>query len=174
MTHDWQAVWQANTKWLRTVLIARLRDAMVADELLQEVALVAWRKREQLTDPGKVAPWLYRIAIRQVQMFWRRQSSVRPIQHPETLTTETPDQRHHDPLSWLTSCEVHQQVRDAMSRLSNQDREILMLKHTEGWTYQQVADRLGVSVDKIIYRSSRARQRLRSQLADLEHEWAQS
>lgn len=168
---DWQAVWQPHSKWLRTVLIARLRDEFVADEVLQEVALVAWRKRHQLSNPEKIEPWLYRIAIRQIHMLWRKQARLRTTSSIDSLTFETVDRQQRDPLAWLTSHEVHQQVRDAMAHLSNQDREILMLKHTEGWTYQQIAHRLGISIDKIIYRNTRACQRLRSLLQVVGHEW---
>ena len=168
---NWQTVWQVHSKWLRTVLIARLRDESIAEELLQEVAVIAWRKREQLADPDKIGPWLYRIAIRQIQMLWRKQANSKRFSSLENLSQDTPDRQQTDPLNWLTSDEAHRLVRDALDRMSSQDREILMLKHTEEWTYQQIADRLGVSVDKIIYRNSRACQRLRIQLQAVGHEW---
>ena len=170
-SRHWQAVWQQHSGWLRTVLVARLRDELVADEILQEVAVIAWRKREQLTDQEKMSPWLYRIAIRQVQMFWRKQATNATRWQTLNSNQHTPDQKQTDPLQWITSAEVHQQVRDAMRQLSSQDREILMLKHTEEWTYQQISSHLGVSMDKIVYRLGRARLRLRTKLASLENEW---
>lgn len=168
---NWQTAWQTHAKWLRTVLVARLRDESIADELLQEVAVIAWRKREQLVDSDKVGPWLYRIAIRQIQMLWRKQANSKRFASLDKLPLETADRHQSDPLNWLTSDEAHRLVREALDRMSCQDREILMLKHTEGWTYQQIADRLGISVDKIIYRNSRACQRLRNQLQAVENEW---
>ena len=39
---------------------------------MQDVAVTAWEKRSQLQDASKMAPWLYRITIRHVQMFWRK------------------------------------------------------------------------------------------------------
>ena len=169
---EWQAVWQQHSKWLRTVLLARLRDGLIVDELLQDVAVVAWRKRDQLDDDSKIAPWLYRIAIRQIQMFWRKQSSI--AGRWQSLTdnlSNAADERQSDPLDWITSREAHQQVRDAMDGLSSQDREILMLKHTEDWTYQQISQHLGISMDKIVYRLNRARTRLRNKLSVLESDW---
>jgi RNA polymerase sigma-70 factor (ECF subfamily) len=173
-SQEWQAVWQQHSKWLRTVLLARLRDGLIVDELLQDVAVIAWRKREQLTDDSKIAPWLYRIAIRQIQMFWRKRSTV--AGRSQSLTdsqNNATDERQADPLDWITSREAHQQVRDAMGELSSQDREILMLKHTEDWTYQQISQHLGISMDKIVYRLNRARTRLRNKLSVLESDWGQ-
>ena len=170
-SQHWQAVWQQHSGWLRTVLVARLRDGSVADELLQEVAVIAWRKRDQLSEQEKMAPWLYRIAIRQVQMFWRKQASNAARWQPLNSRQHDADEKQTDPLHWVTSLEVHQQVRDALEQLSSQDREILMLKHIEGWTYQKIASHLGISFDKVVYRLGRARSRLRGQLATLEYEW---
>ena len=138
--HRWQTVWQQHAKWLRTVLIARLRSESVADDVLQEVAVIAWQKRSQLLDPAKIEPWLYRIAIRQIQTLWRKRATAKRTSAVDPLSCETSDHKQVDPLEWLTVKEAHQRVRTAMDQMSNQDREILMLKHTQGWTYQQIAD----------------------------------
>lgn len=163
-TESWQSLWQQHTRWLRTVLVARLRDQLAADEVLQEVAVIAWQKHDQLADPSKAAPWLYRIAIRQSQMFWRSQQRHSRI---KVGLDESPvDPKQHNPLDWILQAESHNMVREAMSELGTRDREILMLKHSEDWTYQQIADHIGISRDKVIYRLERARKRLRTQLTN--------
>lgn len=58
-----------------------------------------------------------------------------------------------DPLHWLLGNERQATVRaSALQTLPEIDRQILWLKHTENWTYEQLADRLGVSVRTIEYR----------------------
>ena len=55
--------------WLRTVLLARLRDVDVVDEVMQEVAIAVIHqqsKSEPIEHPG---PWLYRVALKQVLMY---------------------------------------------------------------------------------------------------------
>ena len=165
-SESWQALWQQHTRWLRTVLVARLRDQLAADEVLQEVAVIAWQKHDQLADPNKAAPWLYRIAIRQTQMFWRSQKRDSRIRVGIDEATDTSDHRQNNPLEWILSQEAHDLVRKAMAELTPRDREILMLKHSEDWTYQQIADHIGISRDKVIYRLERARKRLRAQLGN--------
>ena len=161
LTESWQNLWQQHTRWLRTVLVARLRDQLAADEVLQEIAVIAWQKHDQLEDQSKAAPWLYRIAIRQAQMFWRSQQRHARV----TIgVDESPADPKQNPLQWILTRETNDLVRQAMSELKSRDREILMLKHTEDWTYQQIADHIGISRDKVIYRLERARQRLRTRL----------
>ena len=55
-----------------------------------------------------------------------------------------------------------------MGRLARRDKEILLLKYTEAWSYRQLADYLGISTSAIEARLHRARQRLRDELAVLE------
>jgi RNA polymerase sigma-70 factor (ECF subfamily) len=148
--------------------MARLRNSIDADEVLQDVAFVAWRKRDQLQDESRIEPWLYRIAIRQVLMFWRkRKRGARDVAINADMELP-PDDRLPNPAVWVTRQEAHDMVRQSVKRLSPQDREILLLKHVEGWTYQQISERLRLTQDKVIYRVSRARGRLRKQLAALD------
>ena len=170
---DWQSVWHEHAGWLRTVLRARVRDDLTADELLQEVNVTAWRNQEQLCDCDRIAPWLYRIAIRQVLMFWRSRNrdEARVTRLPEAERECVADRSQVDPLVWITAREAHQQVRDAMETLPPKDREMLMLKHAEQWTYAEIAAHLGMTNDKVIYRLQRARARLKGQLLTIDSNW---
>jgi RNA polymerase sigma-70 factor (ECF subfamily) len=59
-------------------------------------------------------------------------------------------------------------VRDALERLPPRDADILLLKYTEHWSYQQLSDHLGISHSAVETRLHRARARLRGELALLE------
>ncbi|MEK6237281.1 MAG: sigma-70 family RNA polymerase sigma factor, partial [Planctomycetales bacterium] len=59
-------------------------------------------------------------------------------------------------------------VRKALEGLARRDREILLLKYTEDWSYRRLAEQLGISVSAVEARLHRARKRLREQLAALE------
>ncbi len=159
----WESVWAKHVGWLRTVLMARLRNSLDADEVLQDVAVLAWRKRNQLDDQSRIEPWLYRIAIRQVLMFWRKQKRTSANVGLEEADHQE-DSREPDPSDWVFRKEAQELVREAMHKLSSRDREILLLKHVEAWTYQQISERLDISYDKVVYRVSRARTQLRKHL----------
>ncbi len=169
-THRWKSIWQQNKDWLRTVLRARMRDSQAAEDLLQEVAMIAWKKFETIKDESRAAPWLYRIAIRQVCEHWR--CEARQQKAKQRFGSDNADKDSQlDPLDWLTRVEIQQTVRNAMNEIGPQDREILMLKHAEGWSYRQISQRIGISHDKVVYRLERARKRLRQRLSALEQQW---
>lgn len=166
-TSCWQQVWRQHSGWLRTVIAARM-DGVWVDEVLQNVAIIAWERQSQLSSSEKLAPWLYRIAVQQVGLFFRETNRRRRMTVAiDVAETDSVDATQTDPLELLTQQEVHAQVRLAMQQLPAEQREVLMLKHTEGWTYQQLADRLGLKRDQVIYRVGQAKQNLRNQLDSL-------
>ncbi len=68
------------------------------------------------------------------------------------------------PLDWLLDRERFAALREALNDLSELDREVLLLKYTEGWTYKDLAKHLGVSTHAIEHRLIKSKQRLRRQL----------
>ncbi len=163
-TIDWSRVWDDHGRWLKAILISRVRDRELADELFQEMALVVSRNPQSWPDLDKVAPWLYRVAIRQFQLYRRKQArdQLQPVSLDQAnLVSTEMIQSDEQPLDWMLAMEARQQLRESLEQVSAQEREILMLKHGMQWSYREIADRLGISQDKVIYRIARAREKLR-------------
>ena len=59
-------------------------------------------------------------------------------------------------------------VETALATLSPQDREILTLKHLDGLTYKDLAQRLGIPTGTVMSRLYDARRRLRQKLEQCE------
>lgn len=164
---DWPSVLARHERWLRTVICARLGEPQAIDEVLQEVSLAAIRQQAPLSNPEKVAPWLYRLAVRQSLLYRRKQGRRRKLvgRYAERLQPRESGRREGDPLGWLLAEERRAQVRAAMSRLTRRDAEILMLKYNHDWSYQALAEHLGISHSAVEARLHRARQRLREELS---------
>ena len=167
---DWQKILTEHDRWLRTIVYARVGEPQAVDDVMQEVALAAVRQSSPIEDASKVAPWLYRLAVRQSLLYRRKMGRVRNLTkryadrfHP----TET-DVREYSPYEWLTSLERESIVHVAMKKLRPSDAEILMLKYANGWNYHQIAERLGVSHSAVEARLHRARGRLRKHLLSLQ------
>ncbi len=156
---NWSALLVEHERWLRTVIYARLGSGEGVDEVLQEVALAAVRQRAPIADPTKVAPWLYRLAVIQSLLYRRTHGRRRKLidRYVQRWPIVEHDSGVCDPLSWLLADERRQQVREAVKRLSTRDAEILLLKYTEDWNYNQLATRLGISHSAVETRLHRAR-----------------
>ena len=152
------------------MLHARVGESQAVDEVMQEVALAAVRQSAPIADPAKVAPWLYRLAVRQA-LLYRRSAGRRRKLVANFARATAPlecDGRNPEPLAWLLADERQRLVRQALERMPRGDREILLLKYSEDWSYHQVAAHLGVSHSAAEARLHRARRRLRAMLTAIE------
>jgi len=167
---DWPAVLARHDRWLRTVIRARLGEPQAVDEGMQEVSLAAVRQNSPLSDPEKVAPWLYRLAVTQVLLYRRKMGRQRNLidRYAERTRPTEENNREPDPLTWLLAQERREQVRAAMARLPRRDAEMLLLKYTESWSYRDIAKHVGISESAVEARLHRARGRLRSELSAME------
>ena len=171
---DWPTVLQQHKPWLQKVLRSRVGDSHEIEDLFQEIALAVFRQSKEQrrsdgsvkpatvpSNPEKVAPWLYRLAVRQAVNFHRRanrKSQAKPVAELDPYS-HTPQ-----PLDWMLRKEQQTNLQRALGELRPQEREILALKYTENWTYRQIAERLGVPERTVEYRLLHARKALRKNL----------
>ncbi len=161
---------ELHRSWLRTVISARVEDAATADDLLQETMMAALRNCEQLQEQAKLAPWLYRIAVRQVLLHRRTQGRQRKLVNGYAAAldqiTRLPASSNGqaNPQEWLLRQESQAQVRAALRALPRRDREVLLLKYEQDWNYQQISEHLGLTREAVKFRLLRARKRLRAWL----------
>jgi RNA polymerase sigma-70 factor, ECF subfamily len=167
---DWQAALAMHDRWLRTVVFARVGEPQAVEEVMQEVSLAAVRQSAPLEDAGKIAPWLYRLAVTQSLLYRRKQGRRRKLtdEYARRARPSEGDSREPDPLQWLLAEERRTSVRAALDRLPKRDAEILLLKYSEDWSYRDLAEHLGISQVAVQARLHRARDRLRHQLTTLQ------
>ncbi len=178
---DWRAQLQEHDRWLRTVVSARLRSGFgdasglgnmdgSVDDVMQEVALAAVRQQAPIDDPAKAAPWLYGLAVRQALLYRRQRGRQKKLLERVVARRTAEDGSSHepDPLRWLLDEERREAVRRALHELPARDAEVLLLKYTENWKYQEIAAHLGMSVSAVEARLFRARRKLRSVLSKRE------
>lgn len=174
---DWTAALEQHRPWLHKVLRCRIGDRHEVEDLFQEIALAVFRQSSPTTrrngtpktisvpqDPDKVAPWLYRLAVRQAVNFHRRANRKSQAKPSAELDPFSPSPQ---PLDWMLVQEQQANLDTALVQLRPPDREVLTLKYTENWTYDQMASHLGVPVRTIEYRLLSARKRLRQNLTQL-------
>lgn len=160
---DWQKVLTENQAWLRRVLFSRLGELCAVDECMQEVGLAAVRQAAPIRDKSKVGPWLYQLAVRQALLYRRKMGRKRNLiqRYADRKQPMESDEGSFDPANWLMAKEKVAMVQKALLELKESDREILLLKYSEEWSYQQISDHLQVTHSAVEARLHRARQRLR-------------
>jgi RNA polymerase sigma-70 factor (ECF subfamily) len=136
------------------------RDRALAEDLVQEAFLRAWRAWDELRDPRVVKSWLFTIVRNErIRMFSRSGPRCAPIDEEVLDTIAAPEV--FDGLD----------VRDALAALPESLREPLLLQVLGGFNCAEIAWLVGTTEGAVMTRLTRARQALRRSLGpvQLEH-----
>jgi RNA polymerase sigma-70 factor (ECF subfamily) len=143
-----------------TVAVSRLGDRHLAEEVVQDTFVKAWRAAARFEPDRELSPWLYEIARRSAEDVARRERR-RPATTALPLTLATRDGATLD-----TTWEAWQ-VRLALGDLPAEERELVRLTHYVGLTQSQIAGELGLPLGTVKSRLHRAHHRLAERLAHL-------
>jgi RNA polymerase sigma-70 factor, ECF subfamily len=134
----------------------------VAQEVVAETFLVAWRRLDDV--PDDAVPWLFGVARRVLAN--QRRSARRNVALERRLAEAVPAASDSgDPGERLGEAEF---LRAALARLSDRDREALMLVAWHGLTGARAARAAGCTRAAFAVRLHRARARLAAELSALE------
>jgi RNA polymerase sigma factor (sigma-70 family) len=147
--------------------LARLGDGDSAEDLTQEVFLRVFLHLDQLREPALFRPWLVRLA-RNLSTDWiRSRIRFREVLQSAGLDTANPYSSGAilaDPRETLFSAEDQTIIRTAMSSLSVEEREVVLLHYLEDLTHDEIAQGLGVHRSTVSRLLSRGLTRMRKVL----------
>jgi RNA polymerase sigma-70 factor (ECF subfamily) len=149
-------------RWVRGVVFAVLGDRQRVDDVSQQVWTAVWERAGELRDVQRWRPWLYRLARNAAIDAGREATRQRQLADRLTADAVVPDARV--PSDDIARRERLVAVRQAIEALPPRYREVLTLRHLEGWSYRQIADVLEVPIDTVETRLVRARRKLRESL----------
>ena len=154
---SFERLWTALSGELRGYLRALSRDAVVADDLLQETFLQLHRVRHTYLPQRPVRPWAYAIA-RNVFLMHRRSTSRRS-RHESVADDELPEIATPASADALGDREA---VRSALARLPASRREPVVMHHILGLSFKEVGAVLGCSAGAAKVRAFRGLEELRA------------
>jgi RNA polymerase sigma-70 factor, ECF subfamily len=147
-------------RWLR----GRVRDRAEADDLIQDTFLQIHRARHTYDPRYPVTPWAFAIA-RHVWLMHRRTLGRRP---------RATDRIENADLRVRAEAEAYADradVRDALAGMPQGTRRAVVWHHVFGFSFREIAARLGIREAAAKLRSSRGIGELRDRLrADNDHE----
>jgi RNA polymerase sigma-70 factor, ECF subfamily len=139
-----------------------LGQADDAEDVVQSAWIKAFRNVRKCRDPERFGAWVFRISANACKDAVKAQ------------------RRGHVPLDSVAELEStdgyadaairldqRRRLADALARLSPDQREAFLLKHLEGWSYEDMADQLGVRVSALKMRVHRAREELQRTLLEV-------
>ncbi len=127
----------------------------LAQEAAQNALAILARKAARVSATPSLAPWLHRTVSYEAATLLRRER-----RHEARMKTYIPPDDSPDP--WARAAPI---LDAALNDLPEQDRRVLLMKYVDGWTFEQMSERLGGQSATWRKRGSRAVEQLRRAFA---------
>ncbi|MFK8029289.1 MAG: sigma-70 family RNA polymerase sigma factor [Gammaproteobacteria bacterium] len=134
------------------------RDRQLAEDVVQDTLLRAWKSLDQLREDKLAKHWLFTIVRREHARFYERKRL-------ETVDIDTPglNDDNLETRGWNHDVEA---VRDAMAELPIEYREPLVLQVSLGYSVKEIAGLMDIGDGAVLTRLFRARKKLKTILED--------
>ena len=142
----------------------RTGDFHIAEDITQETFLQVYQKLETLKDLTQFSRWLYAI-VNNLCIAWYRKNSIHTESFEETDDTDIESDAYSRYVSaeHLKTADIVQRdlVQKLLTKLKENDRQVVTLHYFNEMTYSEIGSYLGVSESTIKSRLHRARKRLK-------------
>jgi RNA polymerase sigma-70 factor (ECF subfamily) len=156
-----------------SMIVNMIRNDADAWDLAQDVFVKAWRALSGFESRAGFYTWLYRIT-HNTTYDWLRKKKVRgDVEFDDGVALDaeagsvTAPRESATPDTRLEHRELGDRIEQAIAALSDDHRQVILLKEVEGLSYQEMADVIGCSIGTIMSRLFYARKSLQHMLKDL-------
>ena len=163
----WEALVRQEQGRVCSIALGYVGDQDEAFDVAQEIFVRVWKRLSSCTDLERFGPWLMSIARNACLDHLRRRKARPPRQ--DVPAAEMHDLRAGGPTpedDWLRTTR-QRLVHRALGRLSDLNREIILLKDIQGLALEEIAGMLELPLGTVKSRSSRARTELAQAIVDL-------
>jgi len=139
-------------RMVSAVSYSRTRDQALSEDVAQETFIAAWRQLDQLREPGRLRSWLCGIA-RNLARKARRRTDREVPGELELVARDNP---------FDDACEAQAErvVGEALARVPDTYRDVLVLYYREQLSVREVSSSLGITEAAALQRLARGRQYL--------------
>jgi RNA polymerase sigma-70 factor (ECF subfamily) len=152
-----------------------MRNEGDAVDLSQEAWVKAWQRLRQFQGESSFATWMTRIVINLCLDQIRRQKRTRAESIEELEEESGGVERQmpvveNNPTEGLETEELRRRIDEAMGKLTDAHRTVLVLHEFDGLEYKEIAKRVGISIGTVMSRLFYARRRMATLLQSLKRE----
>jgi RNA polymerase sigma-70 factor, ECF subfamily len=152
---------------LYNTLVHVTGNAEDARDAAQEAFIQAFIKLDTFQQNAAFYTWLYRIAFNVAVSHRRRRRPTASVDRARESSGLEPMDPTEAPTERLEREERARQVHDAIAELSEEHREVLVLREIDGFCYETIAQILELPIGTVRSRLHRARLQLREQLREV-------
>jgi RNA polymerase sigma-70 factor (ECF subfamily) len=131
------------------------RDPQLAEDLTQETFMQVWQHLDEIRDRRAARAWVYRVARREFLQHVRR-PGLGAVALDDCPSSDLADPQAPDPHVSLERRDLQIAVGQAVEKLADIYREVIVLHNLEGFSLAQVAEVLQIPVGTVKSRRARA------------------
>ncbi len=132
-------------------------DHDLAMEVAQKTFISMHRNISYLQDSGRFRSWLYTIAVNSCREELRKKKNnrsvslteMRPGEKEESYQWEATGERREDPERVLRQSELSDLLQGCLLQLSEEQREVVIMKEYEGLKFREIAEALNISENTV-------------------------
>jgi RNA polymerase sigma-70 factor (ECF subfamily) len=150
-----------------------IRNRETARDLTQEAFVKAFRNIGGFRREASFTTWLYRIASNVTNDHIRKNRRVRMTEFDDRIGHQDqgdevwePDHLRRSPARDLERAQLYGRIMDAMQKLSDDQRQVILLREIEGFSYREIAETMDIPEGTVMSRLFYARKKLQALLQD--------
>lgn len=150
-------------------VVRNVWDTSMADDVFASAVLAAFENRHKFTPGTNFRAWMFRILVNKCFVANREaKRAFEPLDEEAGEASATPTAGHGDLMEdpWVFMEQCGDEVYHALRKLSTAQRSCILLKDVERFSYQEIADVLGIPAATVMTHLARGRARLRQELVD--------
>lgn len=151
-----------------TTIYLIVKDQYIAEDLTQDsfIKAIDTIKSGRYNEEGKFLPWIIRIAHNLAIDYFRRDKRYPSVVFEDGSSVfNTLDFSEDSVESLQIRQETHEQLREMIQRLPDVQKQVLIMRHYNDMSFQEIADATGVSINTALGRMRYALINLRKQFS---------
>lgn len=157
-----EQVFTTHFKRLYAYALTIVKEEMAAEEMVQNVFFKIWEKKGRIDIQTSVTAYLYKAVYHECLNYIKHKKVKTAYQHYAARQSGISE----NATAKLQLSELQQKLDTALSELPEQCRTIFQMSRFEELKYQEIADKLGISVKTVENQMGKALKILRIKLAD--------
>ena len=123
-----------------------VRDAITAEEIVQDIFFYFWEKRETLDLNISLKSYLFKSVYNNSLKHLRHQKIVKEYESHVKLAENNQYQLQEN---YVETGEIMQIIHETLQKVSDRSREIFHMNRYDGLKYQEIAEKLGISIKTV-------------------------
>lgn len=156
---------------LHAMVYGMVRDPEEARDIVQNAFIKAYQNLASFRIESSFYTWLYRIAMNLAIDSSRMRKRRKTSSFDDGVASRDEDgaflEQHHieSPHRALARKELHERILRAMDELTEEQREVILLREVEGLSYKEIAETMSIPEGTVMSRLFYARKKLQALLS---------